>query len=169
MRLSVTFIASQYFPPETQLTLAPLFCQSLTPLFLPARPRARTPPPDRCVSIPPIFFPFVFFPPLFYFFRFSVTASEPSRPVGAEIVEIDRPFQRCAVPRVLPREIQLNTPPSHFRSHANVTRIETWFFRPLVHRGREEKKRVTLIFIERNAFLWRVPRAIVFLPRFTAV
>ena len=119
------------FSSETQFALAPLFCQSLTLYF-----SMRASLLDRyvcvCVCVCVHFYFCFLLLPFLFFFIFSVTASESSRPIGVEIVEIDQPTDRLGdrsiaahVPRVLPREIQLNTPPSHFRSHANVTRIET--------------------------------------------
>lgn len=106
-----------------------LFCQSRRRRYFSARVY---PFGAACLFLS---FSFLRFSPSF-FFNFRQPRQSSSRPVSAEIVEIDRPFRRerrCAarrVPRVFPREIQLNTPPSHFRSHTNVTWIETWFFRP---------------------------------------
>lgn len=65
----------------------PFFVSRWRPLFLHA---LASPWPPRVHSSHFFLFSFA----LFYFFRFSVTASEPSRPVDAEITEIDRPTGR---------------------------------------------------------------------------
>lgn len=63
---------------------APLFCQSLTPLFLPARPRLfDVPHPTLPLALPLsslfFYFYFFFFFTKKFFLNFSLTASEPSR------------------------------------------------------------------------------------------
>lgn len=78
------------------------------------------------------YFYFIFLCQKIFFQIFSLTASESSRFCRrAEIVETDRPF--CGGQR-RPTSASARNPvkhtASHFRSHANVTRIETWFFRP---------------------------------------
>jgi len=118
-----------------------------------------------------VHFYFCFLPlPFLFFFIFSVTASESSRPIGVEIVEIDQPTDRLAdrstaTPR--PTSASARNPVKYttvaFSVACECNANWNMILSTAIHRGQEEKKRVTLTFIERNALLYEyhiVPFAI---------